>query len=196
MFKRPERRDVYGEDFDVLCRDLADDTRAFDADLVVGVETGGARVAEAMLPHLGNPAYATVRWQRPATKAKDRLGMGAVTSRLPRPLADALRWLEVEGRELALGRRPLVVQPGAESLLASSDLHARAATSRRILVVDDTVDSGLTLSVVTRAVEMAQPAAEVRTAVLASTWRRPPVRPDHCLLDRTLLRLPWSFDAA
>ncbi len=43
---------------------------------------------------------------------------------------------------------------------------------------------------------MVNPLAEVRTAVLTSTWRRPPVVPDYLLFQRTLLRLPWSFDAS
>jgi hypoxanthine phosphoribosyltransferase len=104
--------------------------------------------------------------------------------------------MEVEARERMLIRRPVDVTPAAEEMVASSGLRAAAVGAQRILVVDDTVDSGRTLSTVTAAVRLVQPGAEVKTAVLASTWRRPPVRPDFCLLERTLLRMPWSFDAS
>ncbi len=193
---RPSRRDLYGEDFSALCADLVEATGSFAPDLVVGIETGGARVAEAMLAGLGRPAYVAVRLQRPATKAKSQLRLGGVIRRLPRPVADVLRWVEVEARELSLRRRTVDVDRMATGIEGLPRLRSAAAGARRVLVVDDTIDSGVTLSVVRRAAERSAPGADVRTAVLASTWRRPPVRPDYCLLDRTLLRLPSSLDAA
>lgn len=167
----------------------------FAPDLVVGIETGGARVADAMVEGLGAPRLVGVRVQRPATKLKSRLDLGRFFSRLPRGVVDHLRWAEVEMREAMLRDRPAPVESAAGSLLATSGLQEAAVDARRILVVDDTIDSGRTLTIVTRAVEMVNPAAEIRTAVLASTWRRPPVQPDYCLYGRCLLRMPWSFDA-
>ena len=196
MIRRPQRRDVYGKDFADLCADLAKATREFAPDLVVGIQTGGEHVAELMLPGLGNPEHVAVRLQRPATATKSNLRLGAVVGQLPRPVVDALRWLEVEARELSVGRRESPVDGAAAKLARTSALADLRPGVQRVLVVDDTVDSGRTLSTVVRAVQIAQPAAEVRTAVLASTWRRPPVRPDYCLHERTLLRMPWSFDAA
>lgn len=196
MPRRPRRRDLYDADFRSLCDSLAAATSPFRPDLVVGIETGGARVAEVMLAPLDEPAFVSVRLQRPATKLKSRFRVGSVVSRLPRGVADALRWLEVESRELMVGRRPSDLDRDAQTLIDGSDLAKAAAPAQRILVVDDTIDSGRTLSVVRRAAELVAPGAEVRTAVLASAWHDPPVRADWCLLERTLLRMPWSLDAS
>ncbi|TFV62797.1 UNVERIFIED_ORG: hypothetical protein E4P37_16440 [Bacillus sp. AZ43] len=195
MIRPPARRDLYGEGFGTVCGQLAEAVRDYGPDLVVGIETGGARVAEAMLATMGDPAYLSVRIQRPATKVKSSLRIGRLVSRLPRPLADGLRWAEVELRETSLRSRRPSVESTAQQLLGTTGLQHAAEKAQRILVVDDTIDSGRTLLTVRRAVELASPRAEIRTAVLASTWRRPPVRPDYCLFGRTLLRMPWSFDA-
>ncbi|RBY84637.1 hypothetical protein DQ241_17690 [Blastococcus sp. TF02A-30] len=174
---------------------MAEAVAQFEPDLVVGIETGGARVAEAMVDGLGSPQLVGVRVQRPATKLKSRMSLGRLFSRLPRGVVDLLRWAEVEMREATLRSQGSSVESGARALLATSALQDAATGARRVLIVDDTIDSGRTLSVVKRAVELAEPAAEIRTAVLASTWRRPPVQPDYCLYGRCLLRMPWSFDA-
>lgn len=195
MPRRPDRRDVYADDFRRLCEALAGEVHPFRPDLVVGIQTGGAYVAEAMLARLGHPAYVAVRAQRPATRVKEKVRLGALVARLPRGVADILRWVEVEFRERGLRRTPAEDAVIDFSAAQADELRAAAAPARRILVVDDTIDSGRTLSGVTRAVRATAPEAEVRTAVLASTWSNPPVRADHCLFDRTLLRLPWSLDA-
>ncbi|MGY5882438.1 phosphoribosyltransferase family protein [Modestobacter lacusdianchii] len=195
MPARPHRRDLYASELETVSGHLAKAVRDFEPDLIVGIETGGARVAESMLEQLPGAAYIAVRLQRPATRLKSRLRLGSVVSRLPRRVADAARWLEVEVRESALSRRPAQPEVPARDLLRSTGLSDAAATAERILVVDDTIDSGRTLTTVAAAAAMARPTAEVRTAVLASAWRNPPVRADYCLFDHTLLRLPSSLDA-
>ncbi len=69
--------------------------------------------------------------------------------------------------------------------------------ARKILVVDDAVDSGYTLSHVLEAVKAVLPAgAEVRSAVITVTTDDPLVMPDFYLYnDKTLVRFPWAMDA-
>lgn len=188
--------DLYERDFDRACRSLADRVAPFAPDLVVGIATGGAHVATAMQPHLpSDPTVLTVRVQRPGTAAKQALRVGSAVSLLPRRVADVARWLEVEYREASLRRQVAAdLQERAVQLAEDAGLHT-AERFERCVVVDDTIDSGRTLRLAVAAVAVAHPQATVRTAVLASTWRRPPVVPDLCLYDRTLLRLPWSLDA-
>ena len=195
----PPTHDVDQEHFEGLCRDLAERTRDFRPDLVVGIATGGEVVARVMLPFLHEEVgMVSIRLQRPATEVKQVLRVDRLLKRAPRRLVDLLRWVEVEYRELAyrLSRRasgPSVTSPRDQVAL---DLLHPVGEVRRVLVVDDTVDSGRTLRLAQELVRAVNPLAEVRTAVLTSTWRRPPVVADYCLFQRTLLRLPWSFDAA
>lgn len=191
----PPTVDLDERAFQQACADLAGSLDGFEPDLLVGIATGGTYVAEAMAPHVtGAPPIAEVRLQRAATGVKERVGIGRLLQRLPQRLTNILRWLEVEFRELTLRRKgtlPLEAPPAAVD--PSFDAAVRGAAS--ILVVDDTVDSGRTLATALDIVRRRAPEATVRTAVLTSTFRRPPVRPDYCLHDRVLIRFPWSFDS-
>jgi phosphoribosylpyrophosphate synthetase len=161
----------------------------------VGILTGGAYVADAMVPHLaGPPETALVDLRRPSTGIKERLKVGRLLRSLPPATANALRRLEVETRERFVRHK---ASPSPADLRESADPRFVAAvrSANRVLVVDDTVDSGRTLTAAVELVRCAKAPVDIRTAVLTSTWKDPPVTPDYSLYDRTLLRFPWSFDA-
>ena len=149
-------------------------------DVVLGIETGGRFVAEAM--HTSVP-HCYVRLQRAATPRKSRLR--GLLARLPRPVADALRLAESWLRGL---RRPVPVEFRGE-------LPAALRGKRRVLIVDDAVDSGATMLAVREAVGRALPGAAVECAAIVVTTRRPLVVPDKYLYDNVLIRFPWSMDA-
>lgn len=193
----PEAVELYAQDFDGACRLLAQRLEPYRPDLLVGIATGGAYVAQLVQPCLSTaPTLLTVRVQRPGTAAKEALRLRSAISHLPRSVTDLLRWAEVEYREATVRRElPAAdLYERAARLAEEAGLHT-AERYERCVIVDDTIDSGRTLRLAEAAVRLAQPQATITTAVLASTWRRPPVRPDVCLFDRTLLRLPWSLDA-
>lgn len=106
--------------------------------------------------------------------------------RLPRLVLDALR--KVEAALLGM-RKPRPID------IAQVIIPAEIATGKRILVVDDAVDSGATLDGVVRALCVAAPEAEVRTAVVTVTTKHPLIVPDFVIFnDLTLIRFPWSMD--
>lgn len=183
-------------------RMLAVEVGGFDPEVIVGIATGGVPVAHGVSRELpGSPPVVTVKSQRPGTNVK----RGALVSRsikaLPRVVADVARWAEVEFREAryyyAQHRRPHSADlSGSGMRIVDPDaLRDGVAGAQRVLVVDDTLDSGQTIAGVVEAVRRAVPRADIRTAVIATTWRRPPLRPDYVLRPRLLLRLPSSFDA-
>lgn len=179
-------------DFQDACRRLAEAAGDANPDVIVGIATGGVHVAAAMQPHFeSDPSSVVVRLSRPGTIVKQRLGGGLLLSRLPRRVAYLLRWLEVVWRERMLRARPTTeAMPPEVDTVAQNAL----AAARRVLVVDDTIDSGRTLQAVAGAVRSYNPACEIRTAALASTWRQPPVSPDYLLYPRSLVRFHWSMD--
>jgi hypoxanthine phosphoribosyltransferase len=65
-----------------------------------------------------------------------------------------------------------------------------------LLIVDDAVDTGATLSQVIDAVRRHAPSgSRVRSAVITVTTDWPLIRPDFTLFNRQLCRFPWSMDA-
>lgn len=66
--------------------------------------------------------------------------------------------------------------------------------ARRILIVDDAVDSGESMKKVVETVRGLNPRASVRTAAITLTTPAPAVSPDYYLYNQVLVRFPWSKD--
>lgn len=180
-------------EFQDACRRLADISRSVEPDVIVGLATGGVYVAEAMQDHLPAPVeLVTLRLRRPGTAVKEYLRSDVVLSRLPRRLSYLLRWLEVAMRERMLKRSPSADLTPTE--VPDPDDRVTLERAARVLVVDDTIDSGRTLQAATSTIRSHNEHCIIRTAVLASTWRKPPVAPDFLIYPRTLVRFHWSLD--
>ncbi len=180
-------------DFRDACRRLAEMSRDVEPDVIVGLATGGVYVAEAMHSSFPtSPAILAIRLHRPSTALKESMRTEVILRRLPCRIAYLFRWIEVATRECTLKHKPAdefavgeISGPGDRKLLRSA---------RRVLVVDDTVDSGRTLQAASKTIRSHNDRCEIYTAVLASTWRRPPVSPDFVIFVRTLVRFHWSLD--
>jgi len=194
VLRQPQMIDCDPARFDEVCRLLAEAVnRRYQPDLVVGIATGGAHVAERMRPFFAHePSMTNIRIRRAGTAVKGKLKASSTLPLLPRPVANGLRWLEVEAREAAYRAKNADVTMSARE---TEDLDRLAPAARRVLIVDDMVDSGRTLEAAAAAVRARNSSCTVTTAVIASSWRKPPVQPDICLYDRTLVRFPWSMDA-
>lgn len=170
------------EAFDRACRRLEEMTTGFDPDVVVGIANGGVEVARRMhtsLPHL------TVRARRPSTEAKDRHGRAmAAVRRLPRWLKNAMRMAESYILSKRCPEVPIIELNAADF-----------AGYRRILVVDDAVDSGATARGVVDAIRRLPSQPSLALAVVTVTTPHPIVDVDFALYtNRTLIRFPWSKD--
>ena len=193
---RPKVVTAVGSDFEELTSRLSNLVlNEFDPDVVVAIANGGTFVAQRMLSTLGGGTkIVEIRFQRAATKIKGTDSASRWLRAIPRSLADLLRWSEVEYRE---ARWNLIVRhrPDRSTVtMPDEDVLATLRTAERILVVDDTIDSGVTMTKVRDLVHSVAPRASLRTAAITSTWRRPPVTPDYLLFTRTLIRFSWSYD--
>jgi hypoxanthine phosphoribosyltransferase len=193
----PDTIDLDAPGFEAACRGLANLVAPFEPSVLVGIATGGVRVAEEVQRHLpGSPPLLTVKLQRPGTGVKQKLQFGIVLSRLPVRVTNGMRWLEVAARERTVSRHPAARQLAvAEAAFESAGGRALLSPRARVLVVDDTVDSGRTMATAVNRLRHIEPLLAIRTAVLTSTFRNPPLCPDYCLWTRTLLRFPWSLDS-
>ena len=153
-------------------------------DLVIAIPRAGRYVAKELMPHLPQCEYAEITCQRPSTKKKKGT-VSAILKTLPTILTDMLRVIE------AWCLPHLPVKPPA--------VHIPDGTlpkgCKRILIVDDSVDSGRTLLAVKNAVAAARPHATITTAVITVTTKKPLITPDVRLYDTpVLVRSYWSAD--
>ena len=120
--------------------------------------------------------------------------MSRVLKLLPYPLLDAMRI--VEAMLLSMGRHAKGRAGHAEAMLPDgliSDL--RKKESPEILIIDDAIDSGDTLSAIVESLRKTNPDTSIITAVITETTLHPRVRADYTLYrNRTLIRFPWSND--
>jgi len=168
-------------------------------DVLIGIRTGGLHVAESMARSVGFALpVLSLTCRRATTAAKNRLGpMKKLVSSLPRPLVDRLRVIE----HALMTRKPAAAPASGAYRFDPAELAVleewlgEAGPNPRLVVVDDAVDTGATLSLVLDAVSHRAPGAEIRSAVITVTTERPLATPRHTLYRRQLCRFPWSLDA-
>jgi len=166
--------------------------------LLVGIRTGGLVVAEMMARTAAAVPVLPLTCRRGGTATKSRIPfLHALLGALPRRAVDALRLLE--HRILSPRRKRLATAPHidhAEAAVIGARL-AAAHQAHRLLVVDDAVDSGVTLATVIELLRATcPPQTEIRSAVITVTLEEPRAEPDYTLYRGVLCRFPWSFDAA
>ena len=184
--------------FDSACADLlAQVERDYRPDMLIGIRTGGLLVAEAMARASGRALpVAAVTCRRFGTAAKRYVPLlASLLAVLPRTLADALRIAEL--RLLSAGRARGGRHPVDPAEIAGIGARLGAGSEPiRLLVVDDAVDTGVTLASVMHALRDAYPRATLRSAVVTVTLRSPLLKPDFTLYQEVVCRFPWSLDAA
>ena len=168
-------------------------------DLLIGIRTGGLVVAEAMASSVPDAApVMALTSRRASTGAKSRLPwLPVLLKQLPEPVVDGLR--VVEHRVLTPRRR---ARPQGQHVdpaeIEQIRQHLTGLDRPGVaVVVDDAVDSGVTLAAVLAALRAVCPAAvKFRSAVITVTAESPLAEPDYALYRGDLCRFPWSFDAA
>lgn len=172
--------------FPQACQQLAAKIGACP-DVLVAIRTGGAYLGAELCRvwQLPPERYVEVELQRPSTAAKQGL-IARIISRLPRKVAD---WLRVaEATVLSwMPRKQRRFEYTAEQL-------AHLPQGARVLVVDDAVDSGMTMQAVVNATAAATGSVPA-TAAIVVTCADPAIRPDFSLYNNVLIRFPWSKDA-
>jgi uncharacterized protein len=161
---------------------------------IVAIASGGTRVRDAIKPII-DPAVIVVdiALSRRLTKQKRRFRVSTLLARLPYVCTDQLRILEHWMRFLCFDPGKSTFDVPDSSCQELQQIGARHGV--RILVLDDAADSGVTLSRALRALARQEMGgAEIRTAVIASTWKSPLVRPNYAVFNGVLCRFPWSHD--
>lgn len=164
-------------------------------DILVGIRSGGFCVARVMAECATVPVeLLALNCGWGGMQARKRAA-ARILPHLPRRVSDMLR--AVAHRLLTTWRRTARARPRiAASERAAIRAHlAQTGGRARILVVDDAVDTGLTLATVLELLRAAAPpGTEIRSACITVTLADPVMRPDYALYSQVLCRFPWSLD--
>lgn len=166
----------------------------FRPDGVLGIASGGVSIAYAAAEYCGATTM-TCRLQRPSTAGKRKNPIIKLLPHVPYWISNSLRRFE----DWFLGVAPRAPQApaGTESVLEIQQAldTIRRKKLKRILVVDDAVDSGSTMMRVAAALEeLRKDGVEVRTGAIVVSRSEPAYMPDLRIYFGVLCRFPWSHD--
>lgn len=179
--------------FETACRRLERmvEESGYEYDTLVGIARGGDYVAA----NFSRGVRFSVSARRPGTRAKEGELIRRAIGMMPEWLADLLRIVESEIGEL---RSKFKRKEIRQVCIDENLLRRMSAGDRKVLIVDDAADSGLTLRLVAEALKAAggDHEPEIRTAVIAMTRKNCNPAPDYRISEPgTLIRFPWAPDS-
>ena len=167
------------------CRRLEEMARGFEPDLIVAIANGGIPIAQYMfidIPHC------KIECHRQSTTIKSKYSLiWSIIRKLPLPVKDLMRIAEAKLLKRNSRSTDVYIDPSTYRMLEQS---------RRILLVDDALDSGTTMAQVIKHIGEISGERKVASAVITITTSAPKILPDYILYnDSTLIRFPWANDA-
>ena len=168
----------------------------WNPDLVIGIKTGGLYVAGPLVVEFNKnsliPVYTTVSLSRPSTQKKKDFNIGWILKKIPYFVLDVLRNIEVFIIEHQKDKH--YNSKKEKDIPKTDELVQLIKKSKKILLVDDAIDTGSTVFALKNFISSIDVNIEVKIAVLTTTHKKPYIRADFSLYSRVLLRCPWSED--
>ena len=159
----------------------------FSPDLILGVKTGGEEIARIVNRVLGENKC-KLEFCHPVRESTDnkKKYLKKYLKRLPVSILNILRILEAKFFFVKKSRKKF------KRIELPNDI----GDSKKILIIDDAVDSGASLFHIMHAIRVINPFADIKTAVITLTNRHAIIKPDFMIFNNnTLVRFPWSEDA-
>lgn len=188
---------LINEDFSNACQALSQKISAnFQPDIIIGILTGGGYVGKMIHKCLtkDKPIYYTeVKIQREETLKKEKGILKLILKYLPTFLLNWLRIIESIVLENKSKRNnpkrigKVILPPDIDSFLRQGN--------KKVLLVDDAIDSGATLNLIRNFFFEHYPTSDIKIAVITVTTKTPIINADYYIYNnRTLIRFPWSND--
>jgi hypoxanthine phosphoribosyltransferase len=187
---------LYTEDFNKECLLLGHDIFAdYDPDVIIGVLNGGGYVGRQIVQvSPKETTYVEVKIQRDGTTKKEKGLIHRILQSLPYGVLNILRILEsivleYKSKKNNTKRKGTIKLPdNVVSFLSDGE-------NKKVLLVDDAIDSGATLLLIKQYLMSKFENIDVKIAVITITTKQPLVVADYYrYYNRTLIRFPWSND--
>ena len=190
--------DLLKDDFDIACQDLSQQVidSSFTPNIIIGVLTGGGVVGREVnrnLSRIYGTLYFELKIQREGSKRKGGEAFTTLLKRIPRGILNLLRIIE---SKYLLYKSKIVKPRRVGEIVFSNDISLQLERGgNNILLVDDAIDSGATLKLISDYINNNYNNNNIRIAVITVTNKRTMIDADFYLYnDRTLIRFPWSND--
>ena len=193
------------KDFDEACFNLASDIISHNSipDIIISIAKGGSYVGSNIYKYLkiinSNIKYCEVTIQRPCTVFMKNIGIKKIFKFIPNTLLNWIRQINIYVHEFIYEHfNPNIKRKGNVDIPNEIIEYINQKDPIKILIVDDAVDSGTTLEIVTNYIKdlnYSYSNQVIFYAVLTTTYKHPKIIPNFTLYNRTILRFPWAFDS-
>ena len=170
--------------------------QTYNPDLVIGILTGGGYVGRKIFNYLNDnkqKKYTEIKIQRKNTAPKSKGLFKIILNYSPTFLLNWMRILE----SLNLEKKAQKNNPkriGTITISDEIDIFLKESP-KKILIVDDAIDSGATLNLLKEYLNMHYNNISIKIAVITVTTPHPIIDADFYLYhNRVLVRFPWSND--
>lgn len=163
-----------------------------DPQLIVGILNGGRYVVDELRSHFKESEINLVKLRR-ETGPLDYFAHSFILKFLPISVLNRLRIYQgsqAKKKIVHLNRDRL----SEEYLNFKFDDAFDKKAIKRILIVDDAIDSGRTMFIVKNNLSRLFPNTEIKTAVISWTIETSIIKPDYYIFKEVLVRYPWSKD--
>lgn len=176
------------EQLQEICKKLALQIRNsdFKPSLILGIKTGGEKIAKILFNEL-QLENCDLDFCHPIRKSSlnKKSRFKQILKYLPLFFLNWLRKLEVM----------IFFKKNLRDDFLSIEFPDKLDKYERILLVDDAIDSGMTIKKIIEGVKSRNSNVLLKTAVITSTQKQPIVIPEFYIYNQTIIRFPWSIDA-
>ena len=156
----------------------------FDFDIVVYISKSGYLIGDA-IGSISNKNTLEIKSKRPGAEKKHKY-LPEVVNKLPR---DLIYYLKVYERKLSY------YDVVSERTLYYDEEKVKDIKPKKILIFDDSIDTGYTLLKVKSEIESIYKDAEIKIAVLNYFTDRNSIKPDYFLYKDSVISAPWTIDS-
>lgn len=186
-------QDVFLEAVNQLQLQVIESSHSWD--LVVGIPTGGKIIVDHMQVLSENIPFCYIMKQRDSTKVKKSLRVSKLLPYLPRAINNLLRKFESSYLEYKYeSQKEKIIDKTRHPIILEHQVKTLIRDSRKVLIIDDAIDSGATMATVVNTIKQLNNHAHISIACINTTFKAPLVEPDFCLYRRTIVRYPWAND--
>lgn len=160
-------------------------------DLIVGILNGGGYILnEIKKDNRGNVKISSVKLQRDGN-VKNNIIVRFFLKILPYKILDKIRIYESNKARTFISK---INKSEISNIKVEIDTSLISENIKRILIIDDALDTGKTMFVVKNNLQKKFPDANIKVAVISWTIETSIIKPDHYLYKNSLVRYPWSKD--
>lgn len=196
---------IIDKDFDDLCFNLANEiiSDGYEPDVVIGIKNGGAIVTKKVFEYLSivnKPKYYELTIQHDCTKTCEKIHIKNILKFFPIFILNFIRVTQLTFYEFLYNKFNYIRKYSVEQNLDKDLQFYLSQGGKKILIIDDAIDSGYTMNNATKYIDwlsIPMPGCNqniIKIAVATTTYKNPIIRPNYSLYNRTIIRFPWAFD--